>query len=233
VKYNTINTCKRVCPHYWILRFNTTYVISDRPLTKKEEAMDDNKGFSGVPILGSVMMFAFVLLRFYGVLPPVDHTMPVWVEVGETAFLLIMSFFYIGYIIRLLKKTQTIGMALLGLYFISIGAAIVIVAFAESYSHYGLTLTAGNQNGDLTPSDYLYFSIITWTTVGYGDLVPTRASRPFAAAEALFGYLYMAVYIGYMLNVLTFFSEYDFEKLRRRRPPASSVSDSPPTDPVS
>jgi hypothetical protein len=191
--------------------------------------MDDDNGFSGVPILVSAMLLAFFLLQFYGVFAPPEHVLPEWVEVGAVAMLLIISLFLIGLAIRLLKKTPSVGMAAVGLYLISIGAALMIVAFAESYSHYGLTLTVGK--ADLTPSDYLYFSIITWTTVGYGDLVPTPASRPFAAAEALFGYLYMAVYIGYMLNVLTFFSEYDFEKMRRR--PASSPPASPPTDPVS
>ena len=38
----------------------------------------------------------------------------------------------------------------------------------------------------------LYLSIITWTSVGFGDLVPTTDTRAIAAAESIFGYLFMA-----------------------------------------
>jgi hypothetical protein len=53
------------------------------------------------------------------------------------------------------------------------------------------------------PDACLYFSIVTWTTLGYGDVVPTDASRMIAASEALVGYIFMAILIssfGYILN---------------------------------
>jgi hypothetical protein len=43
--------------------------------------------------------------------------------------------------------------------------------------------------------DFLYFSIVTWTTVGYGDIKPSPDSRMFAASEALLGYLTMGLYL--------------------------------------
>ena len=38
----------------------------------------------------------------------------------------------------------------------------------------------------------LYLSTITWTSVGFGDLIPTAGSRGYAAAESILGYLFMA-----------------------------------------
>jgi hypothetical protein len=47
-------------------------------------------------------------------------------------------------------------------------------------------------NGQPTQSDTLYFSLITLTTVGYGDITPVaNVARAIAAAEALTGQLYL------------------------------------------
>jgi hypothetical protein len=40
----------------------------------------------------------------------------------------------------------------------------------------------------------LYFSAITFTTLGYGDFRPAEASRLFAATEGILGYLMMATF---------------------------------------
>jgi Ion channel len=53
--------------------------------------------------------------------------------------------------------------------------------------------------------DALYFSIITWTTTGYGDLVPIGASRWVACSEVLLGTLYNGLALGsviYQLNLM-------------------------------
>jgi hypothetical protein len=45
-------------------------------------------------------------------------------------------------------------------------------------------------------SDCLYFSIVIWSTLGYGDFRPTQAARLVAASEAIMGYVVMAIVIG-------------------------------------
>ena len=47
----------------------------------------------------------------------------------------------------------------------------------------------------------LYFSIITMTTVGFGDISPiTRCTRILVASEALFGIFMLAVLLGVLLG---------------------------------
>jgi voltage-gated potassium channel Kch len=47
-----------------------------------------------------------------------------------------------------------------------------------------------------TVNDWLYYSYVTLTTVGYGDITPVRPiARTLAIAEALSGQLYLAVMI--------------------------------------
>ena len=45
-----------------------------------------------------------------------------------------------------------------------------------------------------TPADWIYFSFVTLTTVGYGDITPVSTlARALAIAEALVGQLYLAI----------------------------------------
>jgi len=51
--------------------------------------------------------------------------------------------------------------------------------------------------GEMTlPSDWIYFSFVTLTTVGYGDITPVSTlARALAIGEALVGQLYLAIMI--------------------------------------
>ena len=46
-----------------------------------------------------------------------------------------------------------------------------------------------------------YFSIVTWTTLGYGDYSPAENYRLTAAVQAILGYIYMAILLGIFVNV--------------------------------
>jgi len=46
-----------------------------------------------------------------------------------------------------------------------------------------------------SPLDYLYFSIVTATTLGYGDLQPIGWCRLIASTEAIFGTFMWAVFL--------------------------------------
>ncbi len=57
---------------------------------------------------------------------------------------------------------------------------------AASFGHIAATSPLGPGLGWL---DYIYFSFVTFTTVGYGDLVPVGPIRFIAATEALNGWV--------------------------------------------
>ena len=77
-----------------------------------------------------------------------------------------------------------------------VGASLIL-CYAMMYTVYGVT------NGTDVIKDMqtsLYFSLVTWTTLGYGDLQPTPQVRMVAASEALCGYIFMAYAIGLALR---------------------------------
>ncbi len=94
------------------------------------------------------------------------------------------------------------------LYFIPVGVIAFISVFATQYEDLGLFSTHCLSSGcQATPvhdgTVSLYFSIITLTTVGYGDYIPdSNQCRWFAAAEAFSGYFLLALLIALIINWL-------------------------------
>jgi Ion channel len=68
-----------------------------------------------------------------------------------------------------------------------------IMAYAVAYRHWGVIDKETEVRDSIT---CFYFSIVTWTTLGYGDVRPSIDARLIAASEALFGYIWMAAFIG-------------------------------------
>jgi len=57
------------------------------------------------------------------------------------------------------------------------------------------------QRAELLP-EFSYFSFITLTSVGYGDLTPIGApARALAIVEGVFGQLYTAILIGKLVGM--------------------------------
>jgi hypothetical protein len=82
-------------------------------------------------------------------------------------------------------------------------ASIFILAYTDIYKNLGIY--SSNQEGREVITkravDCFYFSIVTWTTLGYGDFRPTEAGRIYAASEALLGYFFMAISIGFVIHI--------------------------------
>ena len=82
-----------------------------------------------------------------------------------------------------------------------LGAGVsAILVFASSYRHLGM-VDEGRVSHDLWTA--LYFSVSAWTTVGFGDVVPTHAARLFAAAESMVGVVYTAAVLGLVIYAMT------------------------------
>jgi voltage-gated potassium channel Kch len=70
----------------------------------------------------------------------------------------------------------------------------MIFAFANAYEIFGVVLHDGEAIHGLW--QYLYFSVVTFTTLGYGDYVPAGISQGISAFQALLGFGYFAFVIG-------------------------------------
>jgi hypothetical protein len=78
---------------------------------------------------------------------------------------------------------------------------VLLIFYGAGCIEYGIYYVDGTLVKD--PMSCLYFSIVTWTTLGYGDFRPSMELRLFAASEAFLGYLFMAVLIAAFLHVLS------------------------------
>jgi len=82
---------------------------------------------------------------------------------------------------------------------------IFLGSFFSVFFFSGLYLINGigkSCNGNIT-KDYfkcLYFSVITFTTVGYGDFAPCGISRLFAAMEALLGPAFLTLFMAALIK---------------------------------
>ncbi|SFR18089.1 potassium channel family protein [Poseidonocella sedimentorum] len=78
-----------------------------------------------------------------------------------------------------------------------ISIALTILAFAVFYRNAGITLT-GTCPEPFRPSDAIYFSAVTFSTLGYGDFrpCPGTITRLTAAFHAIFGNLHLGLIVG-------------------------------------
>jgi len=136
-------------------------------------------------------------------------TMQVWSGAWSVAAILVINLVLLAQVFRSGPVTS---------YRIQ-GAVAVYLLFGVGWAHaYHLTglLHPGSFNtptGEI-PSvlDWVYFSFVTLTTVGYGDITPVRPiARTLAMGEALTGQLYLAVLIARLvaMEVVTWQSKAD------------------------
>mgnify|MGYP001561052239 CR=1 FL=1 len=75
----------------------------------------------------------------------------------------------------------------------------VIFIFSGAYVSNNSEFTLNGEETTLNFSQALYFSTVTFTTVGYGDIAPLYLNRIIASIEAVLGLILNTAFIGYIL----------------------------------
>lgn len=78
---------------------------------------------------------------------------------------------------------------------------IFLVIFLFSCIYFSTTIVENGkpiQDG----SDAFYFSIVTFTTLGYGDFQPPPEARFYAATESILGYIILGIFVATTINIL-------------------------------
>lgn len=91
---------------------------------------------------------------------------------------------------------------LLGAIFVPIYGIIETVTFAQTDGHHAFTLPA-LEIGQVFPwQDFYYYSYVTLTTLGYGDILPvTYVAKSMVTLEAIIGVLYVAVIMARLMGL--------------------------------
>lgn len=91
-------------------------------------------------------------------------------------------------------RVFTSGMILVG--------APLLFAVAYSWAWYSVEALDDCIKGAEVWQDVLYFSYVSFTTVGFGDLAPINACRYISIIEATTGYIALGIFVGIVASTL-------------------------------
>ncbi len=78
---------------------------------------------------------------------------------------------------------------------------LIIGYFALVYKSFGIIDASSNEAIKPDWLNSIYFSVVTWTTLGYGDYKPIEELKIWVIIEAIMGYIYMGLLVGKVLYI--------------------------------
>ncbi len=130
-----------------------------------------------------------------------SHNEPYW---GVLSMLMMVTLYFD----EGLDNYRRYGITRWLLYWLGISCVVVIFFYALIYALCGfncdgkLYLYDMKNLGVLRCLDAIYFSLVTFTTLGYGDCKPISELRLICASEAVAGYMYLGVLVGCIMTYL-------------------------------
>jgi hypothetical protein len=140
--------------------------------------------------LSLLLLFVFAVLRFFTVGQRINTTI---VVIG-----VLITLFSIGVIPSTRRISNSKGVFSFILSYLMFIFAIIFL-FSGTYALNSDLFLVNDVSSEISFTDALYFSTITFTTVGFGDIAPLGVNRLLASAEALIAITINIGFIGYIL----------------------------------
>lgn len=83
-----------------------------------------------------------------------------------------------------------------------VSISLTILSYSLVYRHFGIIGPDGSE-ALLKVGDYLYFSAVTFSTLGYGDFRPAPDARLFAAFQSILGNLHLGMTVGVLFYAIS------------------------------
>lgn len=132
-----------------------------------------------------------------------NFTGPLWVELVWNAALLMQMLLIVSLLLSFIVEseivTREVLYAAVAIYFIIAAVFAMIYGFIENLTPGAF---ASSNGAEITWQRLTYFSLVTISTLGYGDIVPIApAAQSLSAMEATIGTLYIAILIGRFVSL--------------------------------
>lgn len=158
---------------------------------------------SGSRILLIVNLALTFAIALFAVINILNDPAPLWLQVlwnisGLVQQLLIVALL-VAFIIQSETVTRKVLYAAVTIYFFMATFFATMYNLIEVVSPGAFIASTG---AEITPTNLTYFSLVTISTLGYGDIIPVApAAQSLAVLQASIGTLYIAILIGRFVSL--------------------------------
>ncbi|TMV06862.1 two pore domain potassium channel family protein [Ruegeria sediminis] len=145
-------------------------------------------------LIAALGLVVVSVLAYYLLSRLTDAAAGVTVGTISTAGLAIWLFSQTWYHMTMVHSARR-QLLLMGISFVQV-VPFLFAAVYGAFGYYDLCVL-----GARSPADALYFSYVTFTTLGFGDLLPVGMCRFIAVAEAITGYVLLGLLVAAAVGV--------------------------------
>lgn len=132
-----------------------------------------------------------------------DFTAATWIQLSWSISLILQVLLILALLVAFIIDSEQVTMEVLfasiTIYFILAGLFSTLYVIIEVFAPGAFISSSG---AEITWQRLIYFSLVTISTLGYGDIVPIApAAQSLSAMEASLGTLYIAILIGRFVSL--------------------------------